>query len=62
MQNRQNFQSHYGLILSKYIVYNNIANQLLSIPLWSDFIFEIFEEDGNTIVFQSHYGLILSMP
>ncbi len=35
---RQNFQSHYGLILSQSISRNRISRRVLSIPLWSDFI------------------------
>ena len=34
----ENFQSHYGLILSKYDGLSAVKDFLLSIPLWSDFI------------------------
>ena len=56
-----NFQSHYGLILSVYRMYNEKKIRALSIPLWSDFILtiEIYDETYKKI-FQSHYGLILS--
>ncbi len=59
-----NFQSHYGLILSTFDNQRGrktIQHNLLSIPLWSDFI-KIFTPDNNVNVhnFQSHYGLILS--
>ena len=38
------FQSHYGLILSDFIVLlsHSAAEKLLSIPLWSDFISLVF--------------------
>ena len=36
--------------------------QILSIPLWSDFIYKNPTEEGTVKVsFQSHYGLILSL-
>ena len=56
------FQSHYGLILSNSsLEAQRFLSDLLSIPLWSDFIFcsdciDLFLEH----IFQSHYGLILS--
>ena len=57
------FQSHYGLILSFYVVATREINFVfrLSIPLWSDFIAKYIPSRLLTPVdFQSHYGLILS--
>ena len=58
------FQSHYGLILSREtdrVERLVLWRQLLSIPLWSDFIYIVNGSNCDAIViFQSHYGLILS--
>ena len=61
LRQRNTFQSHYGLILSRDSHDNRVLKTSLSIPLWSDFI---IKEYGDRLVkekiFQSHYGLILS--
>ncbi len=55
------FQSHYGLILSKESKKSGMLKSNLSIPLWSDFIIVINDANcNNNYIFQSHYGLILS--
>ena len=59
----ENFQSHYGLILSQKKVneheFSILVKATLSIPLWSDFIvINVYESEPTH--FQSHYGLILS--
>ena len=58
---RNDFQSHYGLILSYTRNYFTVWERGLSIPLWSDFINKIISLINQMISnFQSHYGLILS--
>ena len=57
-----NFQSHYGLILSLNGYSLTEHKYWLSIPLWSDFI-AVYPEMTLPALkcFQSHYGLILSI-
>ena len=55
------FQSHFGLILSNPNNQATIADVILSIPFWSDFIERTNGGVGQMVkVFQSHFGLILS--
>ena len=60
-RNRQNncFQSHFGLILSYFVVYSYLYVFALSIPFWSDFILRNTGKERQ-LDFQSHFGLILS--
>ncbi len=59
----QDFQSHFGLILSCPRWLYDLWNFRLSIPFWSDFIWRVWDDRvTKTYDFQSHYGLILSAP